>query len=129
MSAASAAARGRALIDRLRRAEMTFFTPGEPITDPNTGEVTNEQVTVWFGRCRIRPAGPGSSTVAAGGAELFTFDYLVNLPFEVSSVVEHMRGTVTDSPDPALMGITVEVQKVDRGDDITGRRLFCTEVV
>jgi hypothetical protein len=43
-------------------------------------------------------------------------------------VVEKMLLTVTGSPDAALVGITVEIQKVDRGDHITSRRLACNEV-
>jgi hypothetical protein len=43
-------------------------------------------------------------------------------------VIEGHRLTVTFSPDLALVGITVEVQKVDRGDNITARRLACSEV-
>ena len=107
----------------------TVFAPGEPITDPNTGEVTSAQETVWFGRCRVRPAGREGSTLTVGGAEAFTFDYLVSVPFNVTDILEAHRLTVTASPDPALVGITVEIRKVDRGDSITARRLACTEVV
>jgi hypothetical protein len=129
VSAHSTALRGRAMAARLMTSTMQFFTPGKPVTDPNTGRVTRPQGVVWVGPCRIRPAGTQASTAEAGGAEVFAYDYIVSIPFEVTTVVEHMRGTVTDSPDPALAGITVEVQKVDRGDHITARRLSCTEVV
>ena len=111
------------------RSEITFFTTGDSVTDPSTGEVVQPKTTVWFGPCRVRPNDAQASPVEVGGAELFAYDYLVTIPFEVDEVVEHLRGTVTSSPDPALVGITVEVQKVARGDDISGRRLLCTEVV
>lgn len=129
MTAALDLVTARARAESLMASQITFFTPGLPVTDPVTGEVTDTQTTVWFGPCRIRPAGPASSALTVGGAEVFTFDYLISIPFAVTSVIEHLRGTVTGSPDPALVGITVEVQKVDRGDHISARRLACTEVV
>jgi hypothetical protein len=128
VSATVTAALGRARAESLMTSACTVFTPGAPITDPNTGEVTNTQTTVWFGPCRVRPAGRESQPQTIGGAESFVFDYLVSLPFAATSVIEGHRLTVTSSPDPALVGITVEIQKVDRGDNITARRLACSEV-
>jgi hypothetical protein len=46
----------------------------------------------------------------------------------VDVVVAGHRLTVTASPDAALAGVTMEVQRVDRGDTITARRLFCRDV-
>jgi hypothetical protein len=105
----------------------TVFAPGEPVTDPQTGEVTDTQGAVWSGPCRIRPAG-STGTLEVGGAEMFTYDYLVSLPASVDAVVAGHRLTVTASPDAALAGVTMEVQRVDRGDTITARRLFCRDV-
>jgi hypothetical protein len=98
--------------------------------DPQTGEVTDSQGAVWSGPCRIRPAGGGSTGGAdeVGGAEVFTYDYMVSLPVAVDVVVAGHRLTVTASPDAALAGVTMEVQRVDRGDTITARRLFCRDV-
>jgi hypothetical protein len=128
VSATATAALGRARAESLMTSTCTVFTPGAPITDPNTGEVTDSQTTVWFGPCRVRPAGRQSNPQTIGGAEAFVFDYLVSLPFSATTVIEGHRLTVTASPDPALVGITVEIQKVDRGDNITARRLYCAEV-
>lgn len=99
-------------------------------TDPTTGEVTaTPGATIYSGPCRVRPGGAQSTTTAnAGGAELFTFDYLVSVPFNVTDVIEGQRVSITASPDPALVGVEVEIQKVDRGEHITARRLFCREV-
>jgi hypothetical protein len=46
----------------------------------------------------------------------------------VAGVQEGHRVTVTSSPDPALVGVVLEVHKVDRGENITARRLSCNEV-
>jgi hypothetical protein len=59
---------------------------------------------------------------------MFDFDYLVSVPFSVTGIAEGMSVTVTASPDPALVGVNLEIQKVDRGEHITARRLSCNEV-
>lgn len=59
---------------------------------------------------------------------MFTFDYLVTVPFSVSTVLEKQRVTIDSSPDPALVGRELEIQHVDRGESITGRRMQCNEV-
>lgn len=101
-------------------------------TDPDTGAVVpTPGAVVYSGRCRFRPAtGPGgdSSTRDVGGVEVFSFDYLVSVPFSVSGAREGQRVTCDSSPDPALVGVEVEVQHVDRGEHITARRLQCNEV-
>lgn len=102
---------------------------GEPVTDLNSGAVTlPEGDIVYTGRCRVRPEGRQAQAGEAGGAELFTFDYLVSVPYFVTGVSEGMSCKIDTSPDPDLAGVTVEVRKVDRGDHITARRLSCNEV-
>jgi len=98
-------------------------------TDPATGAVIPiPGALVYAGPCRVRPAGREARETQAGGAEVFAFDYLITVPFSVTTVAEGHRLTVTSSPDPALVGVEVEVQKVDRGEHITARRLSCSEV-
>lgn len=99
-------------------------------TDSDTGAVTDTPgATVYSGPCRVRPVtSRASGDTEAGGVEVFTFDYLVSIPFAETDVAEGHRVTITASPDPALVGVEVEVQKVDRGDSITARRLSCNEV-
>lgn len=97
---------------------------GEPVTDPNTGETTIPAgALVYAGRCHIRPGG-GSPVVIEGG-EAFTYDFQVSLPAAVSGVTGGQLLTVTDSPDPDLIGRVLEVEQVDRGDYRTARRLQC----
>lgn len=103
---------------------------GGNTTNPETGEVATPAGTlVYEGKCRVRPAGTQSQDVDTGGSELAQFDYVVSVPFAVTGVLEGHRVTVTASPDPALVGTLVEVRKVDRGDHISARRLFCEEVL
>ena len=103
-----------------------------PVMDPETGEVTfPDGAAVYAGPCRVRPAsGPGGSsgTAQVAGVELFRFDYLVSVPFSVAGVQERDRLKITASPDPALVGVELEVRHVDRGEHLSARRLQCQEV-
>lgn len=130
MTATDVAARGRVRARALLTSTCTVFTTGEPVTDPNTGEVTRAQTVVWSGPCRVRPAATGLTALSddIGGGETFRFDYRVSLPFEVDVIFEGMRLTVTACPDTAMIGITLEVQRVDRGDCLTARRLICNRI-
>jgi hypothetical protein len=103
---------------------------GAPVMNATTGAMTVPLgAVVYSGKCRVRPVtARGGGIVEAGGAELFTFDYLVSVPFSVTGVQEGHRLTVVTSPDAALVGVEVQVQKVDRGEPITARRLSCNEV-
>jgi hypothetical protein len=129
VSASGTAALGRARAESLMTSACTVFTPGAPITDPNTGEVTGRRPTVWFGPV---PGAPGRPAVEPAD-DRRRRGVRLRLP-RVGPVrghqlvIEGHRLTVTASPDPALVGLTVEIQKVDRGDNITARRLACSEV-
>lgn len=106
---------------RERDGEWTTGEDGEASQAPGA--------TVYSGKCRVRPAGTQAQPGSSGGDETFDFDYLVSVPFSVTAVAEGQVLTVDSAPDPALVGATVEIRRVDRGDQITARRLACTEVV
>lgn len=106
---------------------------GESTTDPETGAVTPAKgAVVYSGPCRVRPAGSNGGTQAdvreAAGAEVFAFDYLVTVPFSVTTVIEAMTCRIDSSPDPAIVGRDLQIEQVARGDHITARRLSCKEV-
>lgn len=131
MTASLDLATARARAELLMTSTCSVAPKGaEPSTDPETGEVTFPPgVAVYTGKCRIRPVtSRGGGTIEAGGAELFTFDYLVSIPFAATGPKEGHRVTVLASADPALVGVVMDVQKVDRGEHITARRLSCNEV-
>jgi hypothetical protein len=104
---------------------------GEPVMDPDTGEVVQVPgATHYTGKCRVRPGGTQStSTAEAGAMVLFTFDYVISVPFAEADMSEGDEVTVISSPDPALNGRTVEIQRIDRGEHLSARRLYCKEVV
>ncbi len=102
---------------------------GEAVMDPVTGAVLHPAGTLRYsGPCRLRPAGREANVSTAGGGEVFAFDYVVSVPFAVANIAEGDELTVQSSPDPALVGKVIEVQKVDRGESITARRLYCEDV-
>lgn len=130
MSAAAASIRARQKAESLMTSTCTVFSAGSPVTDQNTGVVTRPTTTLYTGPCRVRPAVTGLTALseAIGGAETFRFDYRVSIPFNVTAVLEGHRLTITSSPDPVLVGTTMEVHRVDRGDNITARRLICQRI-
>lgn len=124
-SPAHTAALGAAFAESLMSAACEITErPGEPVTDPETWEVTIPAgALIYAGKCHIRPAGGGATQVEGG--EEFTYDFLVSIPAAVSGVTGGHLLTITASPDPDLIGITLEISKVDRGDYRTARRLQC----
>ncbi len=130
MSALTATARGRAFAKQLFESTCVIRAKdGEAVMDPVTGAVLHPAGTLRYsGPCRVRPAGREANVSTAGGGEVFAFDYVVSVPFAVANITERDELTVTASSDPALVGKVVEVQKVDRGDSITARRLYCEDV-
>lgn len=102
---------------------------GDPVTDPTTGAVTYPAGNTWYsGPCRVRPAGHEARVGEAGAAEVFAFDYVISVPFSATTIMEGGLVTVDSSPDAALVNVVVEIQKVDRGENITARRLYCEDV-
>lgn len=104
-----------------------IFTSGSPVTDPDTGAVTYPEQDAVTTVCRVRPNGTLSSDGESGGAELIGSGFVVSVPFAVvASALQ--RVVITASPDPSLVGMSLEVRQVARGDNITARRLLCEEV-
>ena len=129
MSAVSAAPSGRSLIERQMTSTCRIFTVGDPVTDPSTGEVTRAEIDPVVTKCRVRPRGSrGSTGSEAGGAEVIATGYIVSVPFALTPPpVNFQRLVVTASPDPSLVGLSLQIREVARGDAISARRLMCQE--
>lgn len=131
MTAARAAELGRIFAESLMTSTCRIFTPGPAVTDPNSGAVTYPEQGVVTSPCRVRPAGTsgnsGGNGQDIGGAEAIAAGYVVSLPFAVTAGILQ-RLVVTASPDPSLVGLSLEVRQVARGDNVTARRLLCEEV-
>jgi hypothetical protein len=129
VSALSAAPAGRALIEAQMTSTCVIFDLGDPVTDPNTGEVTRPEMNSVTTKCRLRPRGSRASTGAeAGGAELILTGYVVSIPFALTPVPkDKQRLRILTSPDPGSVGLSLEIRDVARGDAISARRLLCQE--
>lgn len=102
-----------------------YFDVGAPVTDPSTGEVTRAELNPHTTRCRVRPATMRDFPAQAGGAEVFASNYVVSVPFDLTPaphVKQHFK--VDASPDPALVGIELQIRQVAYGDDVTARRML-----
>lgn len=119
------AALGRAFAESIMSAtcEIRAVAAGST-TNPNTGEiVTFDGALIYAGKCHVQPG--GGSGVQVEGGEVFTYDFLVSVPARVAGVSGGQLLTIVTSPDPDLVGRVMEIQRVDRADFRTARRLQC----
>jgi len=133
MSAASAAARGRAAAERLMTDACQIRTPPILRFNPTTkaNDIIGGDELVYAGVCRIRPRDVQESEREAGDSPVSTWAYVVSIPFgaqhngtpylpAVDQVV-----TVTASADPTLVGQRLRARQVIQGTHITARRMVC----
>jgi len=60
---------------------------GEPVTDPDTGNVTTERVTVYEGKCQVQSSrGLTAATPEAGGATFTVVPSIVKIPANAANV-------------------------------------------
>jgi len=104
-----------------------IHTAGELLTNLETGEVTHAEVDPVTTKCRVRPNGTQAADTDSGAAEVIASGYVVSVPFAITPKVLQ-RLVVETSPDPSLVGLSLEVRQIARGDHITARRLLCVEV-
>jgi hypothetical protein len=100
---------------------------GERIWNEETGSYTDPpRVTVYSGKCRVRPAATWGRPAEAGELRLMLSAFRVQLPFAVTGVAVDQQVKIDASPDPALAGRTLVVRFIpDMGDNLTARRLTC----
>lgn len=97
MSAESAVLRGRAKAEALMLDQCTITRPGEPVTDPETGDVTNSAVTVYEGRCKVQSKDSATSNPEAGGASFTVVSRQVHIPANAADVRDGDVVTITAS--------------------------------
>lgn len=125
----AAAAMGRVLAESQMDSTLRYFDLGDPVTDPDTGEVTRPEANPVACKCRVRPATMRDFHSQAGGEELFASNYVVSVPFEQSPaplVKQHV--VIETSPDPAMVGVELQIRQVSYGDHVTARRMLCYKV-
>lgn len=104
MSAVTALLRGRTAADALMVDECTITRPGEPVTDPETGDVTNPSAPVYSGRCKVQSKDSATASPEAGEAVFTVVSRQVHIPANAADVRDGDVVTITAS---ALNSFTV----------------------
>lgn len=125
MTAPAAAAMGRRMAESLMTSTGHYFDLGDPVTDPVTGEVTIPEIDPQTCICRVRPATMRDFPAQAAGEEVFASNYVIAVPFTQAPVPRVKQHFVIDtSPDPALVGVELQIRQVTLGDNISARRML-----
>ncbi|WP_424216028.1 DUF6093 family protein (plasmid) [Streptomyces sp. BI20] len=122
---AEARAAARALMRdecRVERVKGSRPDPNDPDKDVPVVE------PVWSGECQVRPSARGAVADKTGVVVVETWSYTVSIPFEVVGVQVNDQITIASSDDPSLTGKRLKVESIDRGTNVTARRLACQEV-
>ena len=102
--------RARVAAERLMLDECTITRPGEPVTDPDTGEVTNGGTLVYAGPCKVQSKDSATSSPEAGGHSFTVVSRQVHIPAESADVRDGDVVTITAARTPQLVG---KVYRVD----------------
>jgi len=96
--------RTEVLLKRRRKAAEALMldtcritTVGELVTDPETGDVTNEPVTVYEGPCRVQSKDSAVATLDAAGATFTVVSRQVHIPINAADVQNGDVVTLTAS--------------------------------
>lgn len=95
----------RADAESLMLDTCTISRPGEPATDPDTGEVTPGGSTVYTGRCKVQTYEAQESNPEAGSATFTVQRYTLHLP--VAAYMPRLGDVATIGTaalDPNLVG-------------------------
>lgn len=75
----------------------TVSRPGEPVTDPDTGNVTPSMAPVYAGPCKVQSKDSSVATPDAGGASFTVVSRQVHIPAGAADVRNGDVITVTAS--------------------------------
>jgi len=103
----------RAAAESLMLDACTITRPGEPVTDPDTGEVTNTATEVYSGKCKVQSKDSSTSSPEAGGHSFTVVSRQVHIPAGSADVLDDDVVTITAATLSQLVG------KVYRADGFT----------
>ena len=107
MSAADAVLAGRVMAESLMLDQCTITRPGEVVTDPETGDVTNTSTEVYAGKCKVQSKDSATATPEAGEHQFTVVSRQVHIPANAADVRDGDVVTLTAS---ALNAFTVGKQ-------------------
>ena len=97
MSAEAAVLAGRIEAESLMLDECTIIRPGEPVTDPDTGAVTNTATEVYSGKCKVQSKDSATSNPEAGEHTFTVVSRQVHIPANAADVQDGDVVTITAS--------------------------------
>lgn len=107
MTAIDAVLRGRKAAESLMLDQCTITRPGEVVTDPETGDVTNTSTEVYSGKCKVQSKDSATATPEAGEHQFTVVSRQVHIPANAADVRDGDVVTLTAS---ALNAFTVGKQ-------------------
>ena len=97
MSAVDAVLAGRREAEALMLDSCDVMRPGEPVTDPETGNVTDSTTEVYAGKCKVQSKDSSVATPDVAGASFVVVSRQVHIPAGVADVRNGDVITVTAS--------------------------------
>lgn len=97
MSAESAVLEGRREAESLMLDTCTITRPGDPVTDYNTGDVTNTSTPVYSGKCKVQSSNSSTANPEAGGHTFTVVSRQVHIPANAADVQDGDMVTITAS--------------------------------
>lgn len=87
----------RAEAESLMLDTCTITRPGTPVTDPNTGDVTNTPTNVYTGKCKVQSKDSATANPEAGEATFTVVSRQVHIPANSADVQDGDVVTITAS--------------------------------
>ena len=123
MNAVAATLRGRLAAEELMLDQCTVTRPGDPATDPETGEVTPSSTPVYDGPCKVQQTISQGSNPSAGSHQFTIQDSRVDFPVSAGPLAVDDVVTMTASAlDPQLPGTVFRVAELFHKSFATAQR-------
>ena len=107
----------------------TVSRPGDPVTDPATGNVTPGSTLVYTGQCKVQQTISQASNPNAGGHSFTVQDSRVDFPVTAGPLLVDDVVTITASVmDPQLVGREMRVVELFHKSFATAQRTRVEEV-
>lgn len=97
MTALEATLRGRVAAESLMLDACTITRPGDPVTDPETGDVSSTPTTVYAGKCKVQSKDAATASPEAGEATFTVVSRQVYIPANAADVRDGDVVTLTAS--------------------------------
>ena len=129
MSAEAAVLAGRREAEALMVDACDVMRPGEPVTDPETGDVTPSSTFVYSGPCKVQQTISQASNPSAGSHAFTVQDSRVDFPVSAGPLMVDDVVTLTSSVlDPQLVGSTFRVVELFHKSMATAQRTRVEQV-